>query len=136
MALFSSTDFSLWGSVAPRTNPPSAENPSITYRIARNLTSIRHKIHAARREGMAARNTPQREPRPAPRAVNSQSLSSIMRARRIKLASAGHQRRKKSLIHAHGKEQPARRKAQAFGWAFRPVFWMERSNRTSSAASG
>jgi len=100
------------------------------------IAGIGHEIHAARRERMTPRDAAQREPRTATRAVDSHGLGGVMRAGRIKLAGARHQRRKKSLIHAHGKEQPARRKAQAFGWAFRPVFWMERSNRTSSAASG
>ena len=89
---------------------------------------------------MAAREAPQREPRTAPRAVDFQGFSGIVRAGRIKLAGARHQRRKKRLIHAHGEEQRARREAHVFGPVFRTlsraVFWMERSRRTSSASSG
>ena len=68
--------------------------------------------------GWQRESAPQREPRTAPRAVDSHGLSGVVRAGRIKLAGARHQRRKKSLVHAHGKEQRARREAHVFG----PVF--------------
>src|SRR5690349_5671648 len=98
----------------------------------RKLAGIRHEIHAARCEGMAARETSQREPRTAPRAVYSHSLGSVVRAGRIKLAGARHQRRKKSLVHAHGKKQGARREAHAFG----PALRMPHKRRSNSVSRG
>src|SRR4029077_7929625 len=97
-----------------------------------NIGGIGYEIHAARGKGMAARDAAQREPRTTPRAVDAHGLGGVMRAGRIKLAGARHQRRKKSLIHSHGKEQGARREAHVFG----PVFRIPRSRRTSSASSG
>ena len=93
---------------------------------------IRDKIHAALGEWMAARNPPQREPRTAARTVNAQRLRGVVGTGRIKFAGARHQRRKKSLIHAHQEKQRTRREAHAFGAVFR----MPRNRRTSSASSG
>lgn len=91
-----------------------------------------NQIHSAARERMAACEAAQREPRPAARSVEAQRFGGVMRAGRIKLAGAGHQRGKKGLVHAHGKQQDARRKAQVFG----PLLWMPRNRRSRSASSG
>ena len=129
---FSSTGFSLWLLISCETETPQAEACATTSRFARKIGGIRYEIHAAPREGMTARDAAQREPRTAPRTVDSYGLGGVMRAGRIELAGARHQRRKKSLIHAHGKEYRARRPAHGFG----PVLRMPRSRRTSSASSG
>ena len=107
-----------------------------TFCFARKFAGIGYEIHAAARKGMAARDAAQGEPRTAPRSMNSQRVGRVMRAGGIEFAGARHHRRKKSLIYANGKEQRARREAHVFGPMFRPVFWMERSRRTSSASSG
>src|ERR1700674_3727078 len=127
---FSSAGFSLWVLGFCEAEPPQAE-ACATFGFA-EISGVGHKIHAAPRERMAARDAAQRKPRTAPRAVDSQGLGGVVRAGRIKLAGARHQRRKKSLVHAHGKEQRARRTAHVFG----PVLRMPRSRRTSSASRG
>src|SRR5258708_35210797 len=104
-----------------------------TFRIGQKIGGTRYEIHAARREWMTARDATQREPRTPSRAVDSDGFGGVVRAGRIKLAGARHQRRKKSLIHTHEKEQRARSTAHVFGPVLRPVFWTERSRRTSSS---
>jgi hypothetical protein len=102
--------------------------------FAAKLFRVRHQIHPAARKGMAPQHAAQRQPRPTPRSVDSHGIRRVMRARGIKLAGARHQRRKKSLVHAHQKEQRARLPAHTC--AFGALLRIPRSRRTSSASSG
>ena len=97
--------------------------------FAQGLRGVGNKIQATARKRMAARKTPQGEPRTTTRPVNLQRIGGIVRTGRIELAGARHQRGKKRLVHAHRDQQRARSPAQLFGA-------MLRNRRTSSASRG
>ena len=65
---------------------------------------MRHRIEPVAPEGMAARQPPDAEPHPACGAVAAHRFGHVVRARRLKPAAAGEQRRQQDFIRAQESE--------------------------------
>jgi hypothetical protein len=100
---------------------------------------VRHRIKSAPRKRTAASQPFQRQHNAAPRSVSRNCFLSVLRAGRIKFASASENRRKKSPIKLHKRE----RNPSAPRWPFRCQalgtarhYDLRGTSFTSSAASG